>query len=117
MGKNLRGNLDLATATAAVRAAAANGLRVGAEHVLEESRRLVPLEEGTLERSAQVTTSDDGMTAAISYGTPYAAYQHERMDLRHPNGRQAKYLETPLNGEREVVGELIARTVRAEAGT
>ena len=31
--------------------------------------------------------------AAVSYDTVYAVYQHERLDLRHVNGRKA----TPAN--------------------
>lgn len=37
----------------------------------------------------------------------YAKFQHERMDLRHPNGGQAKYLSGPLlENYRDYVGRL-----------
>ncbi|RSD22256.1 hypothetical protein EIY87_09320 [Amycolatopsis eburnea] len=91
-------------------AAAELGLLLGAEHVLQASRAVVPLEEGTLERSG--TATQEGLTAAVSYDTVYARYQHERLDLRHANGRTAKYLEGPLNAERETVGEIIAAELR-----
>jgi hypothetical protein len=44
--------------------------------------------------------TDEGAEIVISYGSAeagdtgiYAVVQHERMDYRHPNGGQAKYLE------------------------
>lgn len=97
-----------------VRKAANRGLALAAEHVLGESRRLVPIEEATLERSGTVTTDPDNLQAAISYDTPYAVRQHEDMTAQHDPGREAKYLETPLNTERDTVQEIIARTIRGE---
>jgi len=97
-----------------VRKAANRGLAIAAEHVLGESRKLVPIEEATLERSGTVTTDPDNLQAAISYDTPYAIRQHEDMGLRHDAGRESKYLETPLNAERDAVKEIIARTIKGE---
>ncbi len=96
-------------------AATLRGLRLGGELVLDASNRLVPIEEGTLERSGRVT--DNGQdTVAISYDTPYAVRQHEDMNLRHPNGRQAKFLETALGRNRAKIAALIAREVRKALG-
>lgn len=89
------------------------GLTLAGEHVLEESRRIVPIEEGTLERSGRVSGPDGG-TVAVSYDTPYAVRQHEDLTLRHDRGRQSKYLETPLNSERGVVGRIVSREVKRE---
>ena len=87
------------------------GLRQGGEVVLERSNRLVPLEEGTLERSGRVT--DNGRdTVAISYDTLYAVRQHEDMSLRHPNGRSAKYLERALAESRDDVLKLLGASIR-----
>lgn len=92
-------------------AAAEMGLRLGAEHVLQASRAVVPLEEGTLERSG--TATQEGLEAAVSYNAhPYDVIQHERLDFRHANGRTAKYLEGPLNAERETVADIIAAQLR-----
>ncbi|MEV4053037.1 hypothetical protein AB0J55_17780 [Amycolatopsis sp. NPDC049688] len=90
--------------------AAEHGLALGAEHVLQASRAVVPLEEGTLERSG--VASHEGLAAAVSYDTVYARYQHERLDLRHANGRTAKYLEGPLNAEQATVAEILAAELR-----
>jgi hypothetical protein len=86
------------------------GLKIAAEHVLQVSRTLVPLEEGTLERSG--VASAEGYIAAVSYDTVYAARQHEELTWRHANGRTAKYLEGPLNTERQTVADLIAAELR-----
>lgn len=77
----------------------------GAEAILAESLKEVPLATGTLARSATVTDSPQQSAVYVSYNTPYAAKQHEDLTLRHPDprnplstpGRKAKYLEDPFN--------------------
>jgi hypothetical protein len=39
---------------------------------------------------------DGKLTGTIEVDQVYAHYQHERMDLRHPRGGSAKYLQKPL---------------------
>lgn len=90
------------------------GLVLGAEHVLGESNKRVPHEEGTLENSGSVSYEGGKLRAAISYDTPYAAVQHEDMTLKHDDGREAKYLENALNAEKDTVGEIIAQVTRGE---
>lgn len=97
---------------AAARQGAARGLRLGAEHVLEASRRRVPIEEATLERSGTATVDEAALTAAVAYDTPYAVRQHEEMTYQHDAGRTAKYLELPMSEEADAVGEIIAAQVR-----
>lgn len=95
------------------RAGAERGLRIAAEHVLTESRKRVPIEEGTLERSGTATVDESSsLTAAVAYDTPYAIRQHEEMTYRHDAGRSAKYLEGPLTEEAGTVGEIIAAQLR-----
>lgn len=79
------------------RAAAEQFLRVYADRVLGEAQRIVPLEEGTLAGSGDVIIDEhhNGVDATIIFTTPYAARQHEELDYRHREGRQAKYLEEP----------------------
>lgn len=106
----LRWNGD--AALAAERQGAARGLRLAAEHVLGASRRRVPIDEATLERSGVATVDESALTAAVSYDTPYAVRQHEELTYRHAPGRTAKYLEGPLVEEADTVGEIIAAQVR-----
>jgi hypothetical protein len=74
-------------------------------HIAEVSAQQTPLEEGTLVRSQQVKVEGD--TASISYGTPYARYQHERLSLRHEHGN-AKFLEGPMIAEKDTALDIIA---------
>ena len=89
---------------------AGEGLQRGLEHVLFEAQKIVPLDEGTLERSGRVIR--DGLEGAISFDTVYARRQHEELTWKHLPGRTAKYLEIPMNRERDVVLELMAVNVR-----
>lgn len=90
---------------------ASEGLQRALEHTLGKAKELVPLEEGTLERSGRVDV--DGLNGAISFDTVYAVRQHEEMDWKHLPGRQAKYLEQPMNTERDVMLRLMAVPLRA----
>jgi hypothetical protein len=92
------------------RRAASEGLARALEHTLGEANKLVPLREGTLERSGKVVVN--GLNGAISYDTVYALRQHEELTWRHLPGRQAKYLEQPMNTERETMLQLMAVPLR-----
>ena len=107
-----------AEVTAIERIAAARGLMLGAEHVLEEANRIVPIEESTLLKSGTPSVDVPTLRAAVSYDTPYAVRQHEEMSYRHDPGRQAKYLETPVNASdvRTAVNALIARELKTVLG-
>lgn len=83
------------------RSRAARGLQLALEHVLAESNKIVPLEEGTLQRSGTTSIDEGNLTGTVSYNTPYAVRQHEELTWRHAPGRQAKYLETAVNTSRE----------------
>jgi hypothetical protein len=102
------------TIAKSMHAAASRGLAIGAEHVLGEARKTVPIEEATLERSGATSLDPENLKAAVTFDTPYAVVQHEDMGLRHDAGRSAKYLETAMNSETTTVREIIARTIRGE---
>ncbi len=92
-----------------------------AQAIGNESQNLVPVDTGNLkgsmsyERSGTTTTTP---VIEIRYGTPYALYQHEKLDLYHPardgntagrrgsgptapgtEGGSPKYLEFPFLAE------------------
>ncbi|MFD6416005.1 hypothetical protein [Streptomyces sp. NPDC060194] len=112
MPQNFRMRFNGAAAAREMRAAAARGLLLGAEHVLGESQRVVPLDEAALSRSGTASVDEGSLTASVSYDTPYAVRQHEELTWRHAPGRTAKYLETPLNAEAQTVQDLIAAELR-----
>lgn len=89
---------------------AGEGLQRALEHLLTESRKIVPLDEGTLERSSRVVR--DGLEGGVVYDTVYARIQHENLEYRHAPGREAKYLEKPLFRERDVMLQLMAVSLR-----
>jgi len=103
---------DGAAATAEVRAAAARGLLMGAEHVLGISNDRTPIDEGALVRSGTASVDEALLKSAIAYDTPYAPVQHERLDFRHAPGRRAKFLESALNDSRQEVRDIVAAQLR-----
>ncbi|MFD9863471.1 minor capsid protein [Streptomyces alboflavus] len=96
----------------ATREGAVRGLLLGAEHVLTEARKRVPIDEGTLERSGTVSVDEQDLTAAVAFDTPYATRQHEELTHQHAPGRSAKYLERPMTDEAATVTAIIAAQVR-----
>jgi len=95
-----------------MRDGAARGLLLAAEHVLQQSQELVPLDESPLMQSGTASVDPPSLTAVVSYDTPYAVRQHEELSYRHAPGRTAKYLERPLNASRSDVLALIAAQMR-----
>ncbi|MFB6811247.1 minor capsid protein [Streptomyces sp. NPDC056387] len=89
---------------------AEDGLQRALEHLLAESRKIVPLDEGTLERSSRVVRNQ--LEGYVVYDTVYAKRQHEELTWKHKPGRKAKYLEGPLNSERQVMLALMAVPLR-----
>lgn len=110
MSTSVRMKWDGDDARRAGRAAAEKGIGVAMEHLLGESRQLVPHEEGTLERSGASVVR--GLEGAVYYDTVYAARQHEELTWKHDEGRQAKYLEQPAQSEADTMLGLVAAQVR-----
>ena len=93
--KGFRVEWDDSKARAIVQSGGASAMRDCANMLLDESRKQVPLDTGALSRSGAVDC--EGLDATVSYDTPYAVVQHEKLSLRHQRGRKAKYLEDPCN--------------------
>lgn len=78
----------------------AAGLYAVGQNIRSTSMDKVPIDTGALKGSHYVTepeiTEDGGIAVIIGCGggpaEPYAIIQHERLDLRHPEG-EAKFLE------------------------
>lgn len=74
--------------------------------------RICPVDVTVLVSSAYTSppTGPDAVVE-VGFGTHYAVYQHEKTELRHKPGKQAKYLETPVNERSGVLlGNLMSRT-------
>jgi len=69
--------------------------------VLNESKKIVPVDDGFLKNSGKVEApeiSPRETSVEISYGgaaAPYALYVHEDPDARHAPGKTYKFLEIP----------------------
>ena len=89
-------NLDLDGVMAKVR----NDLDAvgdGAQVILKRSDELVPKESGDLASSGRVNKDRGGLnTVAVTYDGPYARYQHENIEFKHPQGGSAKFLELAM---------------------
>jgi hypothetical protein len=95
-----------------VRRAAVRGLAEGAEHLLDESRKVVPLEEGVLSASGHTSVDEQRLEAAVAYDTPYAVVQHEDLTLAHNAGRTGKYLEAPARQVGQAIRDHVAGRLR-----
>lgn len=95
-----------------LRGAGIIGLRKWLELVLTDSRAIVPLEEGTLERSGVTSVDERTLSGAVSYDTEYAVPQHENLEYVHAPGREAKYLEKPWLQRRKLALVMIQKEMR-----
>lgn len=92
------------------------GLQAGGEFLLGEAIKIVPFDEGDLQRSGNV--SSNGVdTVNVSFNTPYAARLHENPQFNFQNGRQGKFLETPIKQQSGQAFEVMAREIRRVTGT
>jgi len=92
------------------------GLQAAGEFILGEAIKIVPLDEGDLQRSG-VVTNNGVDTVNISFNTPYARRLHENPQFNFQNGRQGKYLETPLQQKQQQAFSLMAAEIRRAAGS
>ena len=108
----------LADAASRMQTGAARGLHMWGEHVLDEAVRVVPIEEGVLQNSGTVGQSADGKTVGIGFGSgaaaKYAVPQHEHLEYQHDPGKQAKYLEMPLQASKSTGLRILRDAVKDE---
>ena len=78
------------------------------------SKQLAPLDTGDLRGAGEGDVKEVGgeITGTVSFNKPYAMVQHEDMTYIHPRGGQAKYLEQPLNENRDRYKEFIKNKIR-----
>lgn len=94
-------------------AAAAVALHAGAEHMLEQSNRTIPLETGVMAGSGVASVDPRQLRAAFSWNTPYVRRQHEDTRLRHDKGRRAKWAERTLREQSGRFNAFLARRMKA----
>ena len=99
---------------AGMQAGKQRGLRMAAEAILEESNERVPFRDGHLKTSGNTAVSGD--QAAVGYSSVYAARQHEEVGWNHPNGGQAKYLETAFTAKSDEALQVLAQAIKTGIG-
>lgn len=82
-----------------IRVAAAAGVNAQGELAQERTREFAPKDDRELEESIFFEpASPSDLTAQVGTDIVYARYQHEALYLDHPNGGQAKYMESAVVG-------------------
>lgn len=106
----------LATAGARAVPAVKQALHEEAQIAFRNSQRIVPVDTGTLRRSGQIIPPRENrqgnIEVVMGYGGAakgYALEQHENLTYRHREGKQAKYLETPVMARQTKLAENLRR--------
>ena len=92
------------------------------QEILLLAKRLTPYDTGALESSGQVdlpVIEGGSISVKIGFGnasTTYALEQHENLQYKHAPGRQAKYLETPINEAMPTFSEEVGANVMKRLG-
>lgn len=86
------------------------GLLAAGQMILGEAKKPVnvPIQYGNLRNSGYVQKGQDGHFVEIGFGASYAIFVHENLEAFHKKGR-AKFLEIPLNENKEKAFEIIRR--------
>lgn len=112
----------LAAAPMVAEIATAGALYRVANRIFAESQREVPVDTGTLRASGHVTLPEQRgaeLAVTIGYGGAAQAYAfivHERLDAFHAPPTKAKYLEDPVNRERDRFREDMGAELRVALG-
>lgn len=64
---------------------------------------------------AQLDGGED-LTGHVEFDQVYAQYQHEGLELKHPRGGQAKYLEAPLFAKAPEIMQRVADSFLHDGG-
>lgn len=102
-------DLDVDRVIDATAAATPIGAGKAMEHIRAVSVALTPEESGHLIGTADVQVA--GNNASLTFDGPYARRQHEELTWRHEKG-QAKYLEQPMNTEKDTALAIVAKEIR-----
>jgi len=75
--------------------------------ILNESKKIVPVDKGTLKNSGRVEPvkrTQNSIEVEITYGgaaAAYAVYVHEDPSARHAEGKTYKFLEIPVMAHKD----------------
>jgi len=92
------------------------GLKEAGLFLQRMSQKVVPIDKSILKNSAgtKVLGSSFFTDVVVYYTASYAVYVHERTDLKHKKGKQAKFLEGPAKIYKIRLLNIIARRSRGK---
>jgi hypothetical protein len=102
--------------TRQVRGAVAGAIYQAGIDLVRSSVRQVPIDQGTLESSHYVAPPTEVVgepSCEVGYGTSYAIYVHERTELKHRNGRKAKFLSDPFDKIKNRYAQIIGAKAKS----
>lgn len=88
--------------------------------ILIEAQRRTPVKTGALRDSGKLQDPvkvGHEMAQPITFGDPtpyYAIYVHENLEAQHPNGGQAKFLESAVNDAAPGLSTRIGNRIKLE---
>lgn len=110
--RNFRGQQIIAEKQRAVEQA----LYIGASHILNESNKIAPLDEGPLTQTASVDVDGAAGQASVFYVQKYGPRLHENPQFNFQNGREGKWLEKTVMKEMDRVRDIMANEIRERLG-
>lgn len=124
---NVKMNWNGGAVSAALRQALGRANIDNAVHLAGEAAIQAPIESGDLRGSLEPGAPNgrwreeaDGLNMTVGSDLPYAAVQHEDLSLNHNGpevpGGKAKYLEDPLNANKERYLQHLAEAGRGVTG-
>ena len=98
---------------ARVEAARDQALAQIGEYIRARSVAIAPIRSGAMAASARVESAAGKVT--VRYGTAYAVIQHEHTEFHHPNGGQAKFLQSVAEdpATAQMAADIFAKELRA----
>lgn len=94
------------------------GLKKAGLFIQRISQEVVPIDTSALKNSAftRATGSGFNVDVQVGYTKGYAIYVHERTELRHAPGKQAKFLEEPVRTKRQEILRIIKQEAAVKPG-
>jgi len=85
------------------------------EHLLQETNKVAPLDEGHLIRSGDISkqVTNTKVIGHVFYDVPYAVRMHEHPEYSFQNGRKGKYLSKTLTRLRPTLLEFFKSRIEA----
>lgn len=88
----------------------------GASHILAESNKIAPKDEGVLIQTSDVDVDPGAGEASVFYVQKYAQRLHENPQFNFQGGRQGKFLEKIVIQDGERVRDLIRDEIKGKLG-